>query len=64
MLVFFPEVSELVGLVASQILTAACLPSIFWDICHYLKAHLIILIHVPRLFNDLSTYIRDKQTGH
>lgn len=41
-LVFCPEVSELIGRVTSQILWHLVLLAVFWNICHYLKARLII----------------------
>lgn len=64
MLVFFPEVPELMGCVVSPdtcgTLSSQQVVPVFGNRCHYLKAS---HIHVPRLLDDLSAYIRDKQIG-
>lgn len=62
-LVFFPEVSELNSDTCGTLSSQQVVP-VFGNMCHYLKANHDILIHVPGLLDDLSTYIRDKQAGH
>lgn len=66
MLVFFPEVSELMGRVVSSdtysTLSSQQVVPVFWNMCHYLRASHVIC--VSSLLDDLSTCIRDKQIGH
>lgn len=65
MLVSFPELSELLGCVVSSdtcdTLFSQQVAPVFWNMCHYLKASHIIC--VPRLLDDVGTYIREKQIG-
>lgn len=53
--------------VSAQIPVAPCLPSKWSLFLEYVsltsRQATLFLIHVPRLLDDLSTYIRDKQTG-
>lgn len=56
------EVSEL-GPVASPCTCGACPSCCLPESLFYLRARLMILILIPRLINDLNTYIRGRQAG-